>query len=198
MDLGSSDWNTGCDVVKLGMLLKQVNRWMAFYFPIWGIRRAFLGRIGVKVGTGTYVEPGAIIHEDTVIGDKCYIGNHVKLEGHTRIGNRVRIEAQCHITSYSRIDDGVFFGPCVCSGNDRRMTYLREGHGSGFEGITIHRYARIGAAAMLLPGTKIGEFAVVGSMALVTKDVKPHTLVVGAPAREVEDKTGLTQMKIIK
>ncbi|MFW9975729.1 MAG: DapH/DapD/GlmU-related protein, partial [Candidatus Thorarchaeota archaeon] len=167
-------------MMKISALMNQIKTWIAYYFPIWAIRRIFLRQIKVWVGRGSYIEAGTVIREYTVIGEDSYIGNLCKFEGRTRVGNRVRIEAQCHITSHSIIEDGVFLGPMICSGNDIRMTYLREGQGQNFKGIRIKRFSRIGAATMILPGTTIGEYAVVGAGAVVVRDVKPHSLAVGS------------------
>ncbi len=180
----------------LGRLMKAFQLWMAIYFPLWPVRRAFYRRFNVRIGSGTMVSIGTVIRKNTVIGNNCWIGNECVLEGFTTIGNNVRIESQCHITSYSLIEDDVFIGPMFASSNDNRLSYSRRGHGQNLKGVTIRARARIGGGAMTLPGITIGEGAIVGALSLVTKDVRPFALVYGVPAKEREDKSGLLNEQV--
>lgn len=179
-------------------VLRDFQTWMATYFPMLQVRKAFLQTNNVNIGRYTKVGIGTIIRENTTVGEKCFIGNDVVFEGHTKVGNNTRIESQCHITSYSTIGDHVFIAPFFLSTNDNRIAYHRKGHGTGFKGVTIENYARIAGHAMTLPGITIGEGAIVGAFSLVTKDVKPYTLVYGIPAREHVDKGGLLKEKILQ
>lgn len=178
--------------------LDGFKEWSAAYFPVFTIRKAFLQARNVKIGRYSKVGMGTIIREDTTIGEKCFIGDNVVLEGYTKVGNNTRIESQCHITSYSTIGDYVFIGPFFVSTNDSRLSYHRKGHGTGLKGVTIENYARIAGHVMTLPGVTIGEGAIVGASSLVTRDVKPYTLVYGVPAHEHEDKHGLLKEKILE
>jgi acetyltransferase-like isoleucine patch superfamily enzyme len=178
------------------ILFNDLLMWVATYCPIWPVRRLLLAKLGVRVGKGTRIEVGTVIRGDTIIGDRCYIGNGCVLEGHSQVGDCVRIESQCHITSYSTIGDYVFIAPFFASTNDNRMTYRRRGHGENFKGVTIGRKARIAAHVVTLPGVVIGEGAIVGAASLVTKDVKPYVLVRGSPAKECEDRQGLLTEEI--
>jgi acetyltransferase-like isoleucine patch superfamily enzyme len=177
--------------------LRSLRVWLSTYFPVWVLRKAFLRSLRVYVGKGTRIELGTVIREETVIGNNCYIGNGCVFEGHTRVGNNVRIESQCHITSYSSIGDYVFIAPFFVATNDNRMAYRRRGHGADFRGVTIERNARLAVHITTLPGITIGEGAIVGSMSLVTRDVKPYTIVRGIPARECKDRHGLLEEEIL-
>ncbi|MFH0931887.1 MAG: acyltransferase [Candidatus Zixiibacteriota bacterium] len=57
--------------------------------------------------------------------------------------------------------------------------------------ITVKKKALIGVGAIIMPGVIIGEYAQVGSGAVVTKDVEPYTVVAGVPARKIKDKVDL-------
>jgi acetyltransferase-like isoleucine patch superfamily enzyme len=57
--------------------------------------------------------------------------------------------------------------------------------------VTIKRKALIGVGAIIMPGVIIGEYAQVGSGAVVTKDVEPYTVVAGVPAKKIKDKVDL-------
>jgi len=113
------------------------------------------------------------------IGDGCTIHSHVWIGDAVRIGNGVKIQAFSFIPNGVTIHDRVFIGPHVCFTNDRHppsddwqknMTIVEEG-------------AAIGANATILPGVRIGAYSTVGAGAVVTKDVAPHTTVVGNPAK---------------
>lgn len=81
------------------------------------------------------------------------------------------------------IEDHVFFGPLVTSMNDKYMDRAEE----TFKGPHVKRGARIGGNATLLPGITIGEEAVIGAGAVVTKDVGPYTVAVGVPAKPIKE-----------
>ena len=163
-----------------------------------------------RIGDGTRVLTGAIIYDGCVIGKKCLIADHadirencvigdnsvigrnVCVEMNTKIGVRVLIETQAHITGNMVVEDYVFIGPNVTTMNDKIM-----GHPLEFRpklkgkvelvGPTIKRGARIGSAACILPDVVVGEEAVVGAGAVVTKDVPPRTVVIQNPARVVKN-----------
>ena len=90
------------------------------------------------------------------------------------------------MTAYSTLEEDVFIAPCVSTTNDNFMGRTEKRHALR-KGPTIRRGARIGGAAVLLPGIEIGEEAFVGAGAVVTRDVPPRTVVVGSPARELRE-----------
>ena len=146
---------------------------------------------GCDIGKNCLVADHASIRENCTIGDHTVIGRHVCVEMNTYIGSHVLIETQAHITGNMVIEDYVFVGPNVTTMNDRIMGHpikfrskLREK--IKLVGPTIKKGARIGSASCILPGVTIGEEAVVAAGAVVTKDVPPHTVVVGVPAKEIK------------
>ena len=90
------------------------------------------------------------------------------------------MQTNVYLTAYSTVEDGVFLGPCSVTTNDKYMEY-----GAKLAGATIKKEARIGANSTILPGITIGEKAVVGSGAVVTKDVPDGAVVVGNPAQRI-------------
>lgn len=90
------------------------------------------------------------------------------------------------IAGNASVEDDVFIAHQVATANslwmDRRESETRTWTERG---VTIRRFASIGMGALLLPGVEIGENAIVGAGAVVTKDVRPGVLVAGAPARVV-------------
>ena len=148
-------------------------------------------RIGARLQTGHSV----LIREKTSIGDDCSIGTGSVVEFAVVIGDRVRLHSQCFVPEYSVLEDDCWLGPRVVLTNARFPTSRRAKH--TLEGVRICHLARIGANATLLPGVVIGEGALVGAGAVVTRDVAQDTVVVGNPARplgrvsELEDEGGL-------
>jgi acetyltransferase-like isoleucine patch superfamily enzyme len=133
---------------------------------------------GVKIGKGFRTGHFAMIRENTVIGDNCLVGTNSVLDGSCQIGNNVSIQTAAYITTGTVIEDNVFIGPRVCTTNDKYMFY-----GAKLVAPTIKKGARVGANSTILPGIVIGENAVIGSGAVVTKDVPPGVVVVGNPGR---------------
>jgi len=132
----------------------------------------------VKLGDNFKTGHKAVIRENTEIGDNVLVGTFSVLDGNCRIGNNVSIQSCAYITAFTTIEDNVFIGPRVVTANDKYMVT-----GAKLIGPTIKKGARIGANATLLPGVVIGEGAVVGSAAVVTRDVPANVTVVGNPAR---------------
>jgi acetyltransferase-like isoleucine patch superfamily enzyme len=156
----------------------------------------------LELGAGTIVSTGAIVFAGTrvrsrvILGDqacvreRCDIGDDVVLgrgslvENDTTIGALTKIQAHAYITAYSTLEDNVFIAPCVATTNDNFMGRT-EKRLELVKGPTIRRGARVGGAAVLLPGVEIGEEAFVGAGAVVLRDVEPGTVVVGNPARPI-------------
>ena len=98
----------------------------------------------------------------------------------------MRIQADAYVTAYCELEDDVFIAPCVVTTNDNFMGRTERRHAL-MKGARSRRGARIGGAAILLPGVEIGEDAFVGAGAIVLRDVPPRTVVVGQPARVLRD-----------
>ena len=134
-----------------------------------------------SIGEGTRVWQFVVILKGAKIGKECNICAQTLIEGDVVIGNRVTLKSGVQLWHGTRIEDDVFIGPNVASTNDpypRSKEYPEH-----FLGITIKRNASIGANATLLPGVTVGEHAMIGAGAVVTKDVPPHAVVVGNPAK---------------
>jgi acetyltransferase-like isoleucine patch superfamily enzyme/dTDP-4-dehydrorhamnose 3,5-epimerase-like enzyme len=135
------------------------------------------------VGRGTRIWAFAHVLPGAVIGDDCNICDHTFIENDVVIGNRVTIKCGVQVWDGLRIEDDVFVGPNATFTNDptpRSGQHLRE-----YPATYIRRGASIGANATILPGISIGQNAMVGAGAVVTRSVPPHAVVVGNPARIV-------------
>lgn len=138
----------------------------------------------VVIGEQTLIGDGASIREKCSVGDGCIVSRYVTVNYNTSIGNRTKIMDMTHITGNCVIGDDVFISTGVKTVNDNAIG--RSGYSDEtILGPRIENGAAVGAGATLLPGVVIGQNAIVGAGAVVTKNVAPHTLVMGAPARFV-------------
>ena len=141
---------------------------------------------GTRIGARTIVGDQACVRERCEIGDDVVIGRGSLIENDTTVGDLSKIQAHAYVTAYSTLEDNVFIAPCVTTANDNFMGRT-EGRLKHMRGPTIRRGARVGAAAILLPGIEIGEEAFVGAGAVVLADVPARAVVVGNPARRLRD-----------
>jgi acetyltransferase-like isoleucine patch superfamily enzyme len=140
---------------------------------------------GATIGEGALVGDQAHVRERAVIGRLSVLGRGASMENDALVGAGARIQSGCYITAFCEVEDDVFMAPGVQTLNDPSAG--RRAPGERLRGPRVRRGARIGGAAVLLPGVEIGEEAFVGAGAVVTRDVPPRTLVVGVPARPVRE-----------
>lgn len=115
------------------------------------------------------------------IGDNCRIHSHVWIGDNVVIGNRVKIQSFCFIPDGVTIEDNVFIAPSVCFTNDKHP----PSNGKSWSKTLVKKGAVIGANATILPGITIGENALIGAGAVVTKDIPSNEVVVGNPAHTI-------------
>ncbi len=128
-----------------------------------------------RVWAFAHVLPGARIGAD------CNICDHVFIENDVIVGDRVTVKCGVQLWDGLRIEDDVFIGPNATFTND---PYPRsKQYPEAFAQTTLGRGASIGANATILPGLSIGQHAMVGAGAVVTRSVPPHAIVRGNPAR---------------
>jgi len=132
----------------------------------------------VQIGEDLETGHGVVVREENVIGDHFNIWNNSVIDYGCHIGHGVKIHNNVYVAQFTVIEDDVFIAPGASFANDPHPLCT-----ACMEGPTIRRGARIGVNATLLPGVVIGENALVGAGAVVTKDVPPRAVVVGNPAR---------------
>ncbi len=140
---------------------------------------------GARIGVGTRVWAFAHILGGAIIGSDCNICDHTFIEGQVRVGDRVTVKSGVYLWDGITVEDDVFLGPNATFTNDsfpRSRVRL-----DAWVPTTIRRGASIGANATILCGVTIGEGAMVGAGAVVTRDVDPHVVVVGVPARPLRE-----------
>jgi acetyltransferase-like isoleucine patch superfamily enzyme len=158
----------------------------------------------VVIGNGSVIGCNAVIYTDNTFGARVLIGDLASVREGCRIGDGVilgrgvmalyncsvgaysRIQDQVHLVGDMVVEEHVFIGMGVVTTNDNSVYIGRFGIGGGKQrGPTIRRYAVVGAGATILPNLEIGEGALVGAGAVVTRDVPPWSVVTGVPARVV-------------
>ncbi len=117
---------------------------------------------GTSIGERVIVGDQSCVRERCTIGDDVVIGRGALVENDTSVGARSKIQAEAYVTAYSTLEDDVFIAPCVVTTNDNFMGRTEKRHALR-RGPTIRRGARIGGAAILLPGIEVGEEAFVGA-----------------------------------
>ena len=123
------------------------------------------------------------------IGKHCVIGKSVFVDAKVRIGNNVKIQNFATLYQGLTVEDGVYIGPSVTFTNDKVPRAINsDGTPKDINDWTlletrIQKGASLGANSTILPGITIGEFAMVGAGAVVTKNVPAGAIVVGNPAR---------------
>jgi len=135
------------------------------------------------IGAETNIWQFCVVLKGAKIGGNCNICAQVLIENDVIVGNDVTIKSGVQLWDGLRVEDGVFIGPNATFTND--VHPKSKVYPDSFLTTRIKRGASIGANATILPGIIIGEHAMVGAGAVVTKDVADGVTVVGNPAREV-------------
>ncbi len=144
-----------------------------------------------KVAESAHVWHLAQVREDAVIGENCTVGRGAYIDAGVHVGDNCKIQNNALVYAPAILEDGVFVGPAVVFTND---TFPRAINPDGSlksasdwesRGVTVRRGAAIGARSVVLGGVTVGEWALVAAGSTVTRDVPPHALVMGSPARRV-------------
>lgn len=138
----------------------------------------------VEIGKGTKVWHFTHIQSGAKIGKECMLGQNVNISNHVKIGNGVKIQNNVSVYEGVELEDYVFCGPSCVFTNDR-VPRARYSKNHDYKKTLIKHDATIGANATIVCGHTIGEFALIAAGAVVTKNVKPHALVAGAPAKQI-------------
>ncbi len=143
----------------------------------------------VTVGDNTKIWQQCQVREGAVIGASCILGKGVFVDSGVRIGNNVKIQNGVSIYCGVTLEDGVFCGPYCVFTNDRQPRAINpDGSLKDLDDWTIsptlvRTGAAVGANATIVCGTTIGRWAMIGSGAVVTRDVPDYGRVYGNPAR---------------
>ena len=147
----------------------------------------------VTIGAKTKIWHFSHIQSGAVIGKGCSIGQNVNIGNNVKIGNHVKIQNNVSVYEGVELEDYVFCGPSMVFTNVKlpRSEFPQKGS-ENYQKTIIKKSVSIGANATIICGVTVGEYALIGSGAVVTKDIPPYSLVVGNPGRIVSrvDKRG--------
>ena len=140
----------------------------------------------VKIGKGTKIWHFSHIQSGAEIGRNCSLGQNVNIGNNVIIGNNVKIQNNVSVYEGVVLEDYVFCGPSMVFTNIKvpRSEFPQRGTRHYLKTI-VKKSASIGANATIICGVTIGEYALVGSGSVVTKDIPPFSLVVGNPGRVI-------------
>ena len=144
-----------------------------------------------KLSDNTLVWDFAQVRENAVVGENSIIGSYAYIDANVQIGNDCKIQSRALIYDPAIIHDGVFIGPGAILTNDKNPRSISvSGEVKGAKdwhkvGVEVLQGASIGSGAICVAPVRIGEWALVGAGAVVTKDVKDFALMAGNPARQV-------------
>lgn len=134
------------------------------------------------IGEGTTIWHFSHIMAGCTIGKQCNIGQNVVISPGVSLGNGVKIQNNVSVYTGVICEDDVFLGPsCVFTNVINPRAFVERKH--EFRKTLIQRGASIGANATIICGCQIGQYAMVGAGAVVTKDVPDYALVYGNPAQ---------------
>lgn len=139
---------------------------------------------GASIGEGSrvwhwaHICSGAKVGKNVSLGQNAFIGNDV------RIGDNCKIQNNVSVYDNVTLEEGVFCGPSMVFTNVRNpRAFIDRKH--EYQDTHVARGVTLGANCTIVCGIKIGEYAFIGSGAVVTKDVKPYALMVGVPAKQI-------------
>lgn len=138
----------------------------------------------VNIGEGTKIWHFSHVLSNTSIGENCSFGQNCVVGPKVNIGNGVKVQNNISIYEGVEVEDDVFLGPSMVFTNvinPRAFIVRRE----EFKKTLLKKGCSVGANATIVCGVTIGEYALIGSGAVINKDVKPYALMVGVPAKQI-------------
>jgi UDP-2-acetamido-3-amino-2,3-dideoxy-glucuronate N-acetyltransferase len=137
-----------------------------------------------EIGDGTKIWHFSHIMKNCKIGERCNLGQNVVVSPDVVLGQNVKVQNNVSIYTGVICEDDVFLGPSMVFTNvvNPRSAIIRKDE---YKPTYVRKGASIGANATVICGNEIGEYALIGAGAVITKPVKPYALVVGNPAKQI-------------
>ncbi len=138
----------------------------------------------VTIGDDTKIWHFSHILSGSNIGDNCSFGQNCVVGPNVTMGNGIKVQNNISIYEGVEIENDVFLGPSMVFTNviNPRSFIVRK---EEFQKTLLKKGCSIGANATIVCGITIGEYALIGSGAVINKDVKSYALMVGVPARQI-------------
>lgn len=142
-------------------------------FPSHSVRKTFYRMAGIRIGKGSTVHTKASFYDprNITIGDDTIIGEGTVLDGRASltIGNHVDIASEVMIYNSQHDIESIDFAAVD-------------------KPVVIEDYVFVGPRAIILPGVTVGRGAIIAAAAVVTRDVPPHAVVAGVPAKVIGER----------
>ena len=139
---------------------------------------------GATIGSGSRVWHWAHVCSGAVIGDRCSLGQNVFIANKVHIGSNVKIQNNVSIYDNVTLEDNVFCGPSMVFTNvyNPRSAVSRKDE---YLDTHVEQGVTLGANCTIVCGIRLGSHAFIGAGAVVTRNVKPYSLMAGVPARQI-------------
>ena len=136
-----------------------------------------------EIGEGTKIWHFSHIMSGCKIGKRCNIGQNVVVSPQVVLGDNVKVQNNVSIYTGVICEDDVFLGPSMVFTNviNPRSAIIRKDE---YQQTIVRKGASIGANATIVCGNEIGQYAMIGAGAVITKEVPAFALVYGNPARQ--------------
>ncbi|HHT9106480.1 MAG TPA: Gfo/Idh/MocA family oxidoreductase [Candidatus Wujingus californicus] len=139
---------------------------------------------GTQIGRGTKVWHFSHILKGSRIGKDCIVGQNVVIGPDVEIGDRCKIQNNVSVYKGVVLEDEVFCGPsCVFTNVYNPRAFIERKH--EFKNTLVKKGATIGANATIVCGVTIGRYAMIGASAVIKADVQDYAIAVGVPARQI-------------
>jgi UDP-2-acetamido-3-amino-2,3-dideoxy-glucuronate N-acetyltransferase len=136
-----------------------------------------------EIGEGTKIWHFSHIMSGCIIGQRCNLGQNVVVSPQVVLGNNVKVQNNVSIYTGVICEDDVFLGPSMVFTNviNPRSAIIRKDE---YRKTIVRKGASIGANATIVCGNEIGQYAMIGAGAVITKEVPAYCLVYGNPAHQ--------------
>lgn len=139
---------------------------------------------GCTIGAGSKIWHFSHIMKDSIIGERCNIGQNVVISPQVKLGTNVKVQNNVSIYTGVICEDDVFLGPSMVFTNiiNPRSAIVRR---EEYVETNVRKGASIGANATIICGNELGAYCLIGAGSVVTKNVAPYALIVGNPGKQI-------------